>query len=83
MPLKSKDVLSMRIDVLSLAITEIARALPDADALRVPQALSGQFAQFIDAQPIGECADESLAADIAALMAALTRNAPVSCVADP
>ena len=61
-----------RIDVLAIAVQEIARALAPAQAAAGADALSMRVAAMCD-RPIAAAADEAITAELVALLSALGR----------
>jgi len=65
-----------RIDVLAIAVQEIARALAPAQSAAVADALSARVATMFD-RPVAAAADEAITAELVALLSALGRQAAV------
>ena len=68
------QAVTWRLDLLSLAVAELARALPAQEATRAADAITHGMANRIADHPICEGADATLAADLAFILAALRRR---------
>jgi len=69
--------LNLRLDLLRMMMTELARALPTSEAARAADAIGRCVADRMADSPISQDADESIAADLAPILAAL-RNRSTS-----
>jgi len=63
--------LNLRLDLLRMMMTELARALPTSEAARAADAIGRCVADRMADSPISQDADESIAADLAPILAAL------------
>lgn len=68
------QTVNLRLDVMSMALAELARALPPSQAARVAEAIVQQAMGRLAEASISEIADESIAADLAPLLSALRRR---------
>ena len=66
--------LAARFDVLSLALQEVARALPPVQAAQVAGAVRQRVAAMADG-PMSPAVDEAVTAELAPLLAALRASA--------
>ena len=66
--------LNLRLDVMSMALAELARALPPAQAARVAEANVKQALGRLAGASISEIADESIATDLAPLLSPLHKR---------
>jgi hypothetical protein len=64
-----------RFDVISMALQEVARALPQAQAIQVAGAVRQRVAALAD-EPMSSAADEAVTAELAPLLAASRASAP-------
>jgi len=64
------ETLAARLDVLGLAIEEIARTLTPGQALQAREALGWRLADIVGTRPTPEI-DEAIAVDMAPVLAAL------------
>lgn len=67
------QAVNLRLDVMSMALTELARAVPPSQAGRVSDAIVKQAMGLLAGASMSETADESIAADLAPLLSALHR----------
>lgn len=65
------DALQVRLDVLSLALAEIARALPPDRAASVRKAIRNRVTQRLDGVALSDTADAVVAGDLGGLIGAL------------
>lgn len=68
------QAVNLRLDVMSMALAELARALPPAQAARVAEAIVKQATGRLAGTSMSEIADEPVAADLAPLFLALHRR---------
>ncbi len=71
--------LATRLDVLSVGLQEVARALSPAQAAQVADAVRQRVAALADA-PMSPAADDAVVADLAPLLVALRSS--TSCTAE-
>ena len=67
------EVLTLRLDVLSVTLAELAKALPPVEAARAGRAIREQMVHLICDRPMSGDAAESIATDLAPLLSALQR----------
>ena len=70
----SRDVLTCRIAVLSLAAVELARALPPFEAARAGHAIRRQMIEQVCDGTLSSDAADSIAEDLKPLLGALVRR---------
>lgn len=68
------QAVNLRLDVMSMALAELARAVPPSQAARVAEAIVKQAMDRLAGASMSEIADESIAADLAPLLSALQRR---------
>ncbi len=68
------QAVNLRLDIMSMALAELARALPPTQAARVAEAIVKQAMGRLAGASISEITDESIAADLAPLLSALHRR---------
>lgn len=68
------QTVALRLDIFSLVLAELARALPAQEAARATEAITQGVANRIADHPICESADATVAADLASILAALRRH---------
>ena len=66
--------IALRLDILSLALAEMAGALPAQEAARAADAICRRVTGRIASTPMSESADVSVAADLGPILAALRRH---------
>jgi hypothetical protein len=67
-------ITTLRLVVLTTAVTEIARVLSTRDAASVASALVARLGPLLGEVELSDHADESLACDLVPLMSALQRG---------
>lgn len=65
------QAVNLRLDVMNMALAELARALPPSKAACVAEAIVKQAMVRLAGASMSEIADESIAADLAPLLSAL------------
>ncbi|MEO8122602.1 MAG: hypothetical protein ABI633_00980 [Burkholderiales bacterium] len=70
----NSQVINLRLDVLRIALIEIAMNLPTDHARRAAIAILKQVSRWLDEETIGKSADRAMAADLAPLLASLNRT---------
>lgn len=70
---QNSQVINLRLDVLRIALVEIARYPPTEDARRAASAISEEVSRRLGEEPIGKSADQAHAADRGPLLSALSR----------
>lgn len=68
------EVISRRLDFLSMVLAELAMALPPREAARAARAIGQRVVQHLESGPVSEAADEAIAADLAPILSALRRH---------
>jgi len=71
---KDTRITTLRLVVLTAAVTEIARVLPARDAASVASALVARLGPLLGELELSDHADQSLACDLVPLMSALQRG---------
>jgi hypothetical protein len=74
MQARTAQMLTVRIDALTMALTEIARTLSLQQSARAANAIGARVAQLVANGELSDRADAALAADLAPLMSALHRG---------
>jgi hypothetical protein len=68
------QAVNLRLDIMSMALAELARVLPPSQAARVAEAIVKQAMGRLAGTSTSEIADESIAADLAPLLSALHKR---------
>lgn len=68
------EVISRRLDFLSMVLAELAMSLPPQEAARAARAIGQRVVQHLESGPVSETADEAIAADLAPILSALQRR---------
>jgi len=71
MQAQTAEMLTMRMNALTVALTEIARTLSPQQAARAANAIGERIEQFVAGEELSDRVDAALAADLARLMGAL------------
>ena len=66
--------LNMRLDILTMTLTELARSLPVEEAARAAKAIGERVAGRVAGTKISTRTDTTVAADLAPILAALRRH---------
>lgn len=75
MTMANVDAMQVRLDVLSLALAALARAVPADLAAGIQESLRREVAKRLDGVALSPQADEVVAADLGRLMSALGARA--------
>lgn len=71
MQAQTAEMLTVRVNALSVALTEVARTLSAEQSARAATAIGERIAQLVAGAALSDRADAALAADLAPLMRAL------------
>ena len=69
-----QETVALRLDIFSLALSELARALPVQEAARATDAIARGVANRIANQLLCDSTDAAVTADLVSILAALQRH---------